>query len=92
MTDEFYQKLKNENKIFKFKNKNPNTTLTEDYLFFLKKLDESNVPFKDIQEGEVVEDLVRGLETMVNEEYFEGRDEIPQFIDEVKINDRIAKT
>jgi ribosomal protein S1 len=58
MTEEFFQKLKNENKIFKFKNKNPNISLTEDYLFFLKKLDESNVPFKDIEEGEVVDGTI----------------------------------
>ena len=44
------------------------------------------------REGEVVEDLVRGLETMVTEDYFEGRDEIPEFVAEVRVKDRIAKT
>jgi hypothetical protein len=41
MTEEFYQTLKNENQVFKYKNKNDNfNSLTKDYLFFLKKVEE----------------------------------------------------
>ena len=62
MTEEFYQKLKNENKIFKFKNKNPNSTLTEDYLYFLKKIEESKTPFIQIEEGEIVEGTITNVD------------------------------
>jgi len=59
LTDDFYEKLKNENKVFKYKNKNKNASLTEDYLYFLKKLEESSAhSFKQIEEGEIVEGTI----------------------------------
>jgi small subunit ribosomal protein S1 len=53
--DDFFEKLKNENKVFKYKSKDKHATLTDDYLFFLKKLEEDSKTFKQIEEGEVVE-------------------------------------
>jgi ribosomal protein S1 len=58
MDNDFFEKLKNENKVFKYENKNPNASLTDDYLFFLKKIEESKTPFKQIEEGEVVEGTI----------------------------------
>lgn len=55
MTDEFIEKLKNENKVFKYKSKDQNASLTDDYLYFLKKLEEKQTSFNDINEGDVVE-------------------------------------
>lgn len=55
LDDDFFEKLKSENKIFKYKNKNKHASLTDDYLFFLKKLEDSTTTFKQIKEGEVVE-------------------------------------
>jgi len=55
LSDDIFEKLKNENKVFKYKNKNPNVSLTDDYLFFLKKLEDDATPFKQIEEGEIVE-------------------------------------
>ncbi len=55
LEDDFFEKLKNENKVFKYKNKDKHASLTDDYLFFLKKLEESTTTFKQIEEGEVVE-------------------------------------
>lgn len=61
MTDEFFNKLKFENKIFKFKNKNPNSTLTEDYLYFLNKLDETKNPFREVKEGDVINGTIESI-------------------------------
>ena len=55
MDDDFFEKLKNENKVFKYKSKDPNSSLTDDYLYFLNKIDESPIPFREIEEGEVVD-------------------------------------
>lgn len=55
MTDEFIEKLKNENKVFKYRNKDQNASLTDDYLYFLKKIEEKQSDFIDINEGDVVE-------------------------------------
>jgi ribosomal protein S1 len=51
--DELYAKLKNENKVFKVKNRST-TSLTEDYKYFLKVLDEKSDNYKNIKEGDVV--------------------------------------
>jgi small subunit ribosomal protein S1 len=58
MTDEFIQKLKNENKVFKYKSKDMNASLTDDYLYFLKKLDEKQSDFIEVNEGDIVEGTV----------------------------------
>lgn len=55
MTDEFINKLKNEKTVFKYKSKDQNATLTDDYLYFLKRLEEKQSDFIDINEGDVVE-------------------------------------
>jgi len=61
--DDFFEKLKNENKVFKYKNKNKNSSLTEDYLYFLKKLEDSSVhSFEQIEEGEVVEGTIVSID------------------------------
>jgi len=52
--DVLFEKLKNENKVFKLKNKNFKSSLNEDYLKFIDKLESSNNKFKEIEEGEVV--------------------------------------
>jgi small subunit ribosomal protein S1 len=59
--DELYEKLKNENKIFKIRNKKGTTTLTEDYLFFLKKLEETSDNFKEVEEGQVVKGTIASV-------------------------------
>lgn len=61
MTDEFFERLKNENKVFKYKSKNPQKTLTEDYLFFLNKMEEVKTPFHQVEEGEVVEGTISSI-------------------------------
>jgi len=58
MTDEFYETLKNENKVFKFKNRKENSSLNDDYLFFLKKVEETVSPFIKINLGDVVEGII----------------------------------
>jgi len=56
--DVMFEKLKNENKVFKFKNKKFTTSLTDDYLFFLNKIEESTDKFKEIEEGQVVNGIL----------------------------------
>jgi small subunit ribosomal protein S1 len=58
MTDEFIQKLKNENQVFKYKSKDMNASLTDDYLYFLKKIDEKQSNFIEVNEGDIVEGTV----------------------------------
>lgn len=60
VSDDFFEKLKNENKVFKFKNKNLNSSLTEDYLFFLKKLEDKS--FRQINEGDVIEGTIVSID------------------------------
>jgi len=55
MTDEFIQKLLNENRVFKYKSKDQTATLTDDYLYFIKKLDEKQTVFTEVNEGDIVE-------------------------------------
>jgi small subunit ribosomal protein S1 len=63
LTNDFFEKLKNENKVFKYKNKNKNISLTEDYLYFLKRLEEStSQSFKQIEEGEIVEGTIVNID------------------------------
>ena len=61
MTNDFFENLKNENKVFKYKSKDPHATLTQDYLFFLNKIDESTTPFIQIEEGDVVEGIITSI-------------------------------
>ena len=61
-TDDFWEKLKNENKVFKYKSKDPTASLTDDYLFFLKKIEEGKTPFKQIEEGEIVEGTIVSID------------------------------
>lgn len=61
ISDEFYEKLKNENRVFKYKSTDPNSNLTDDYLFFLKKIENSKIPYLEIQEGDVVEGTITSI-------------------------------
>ncbi len=61
MTNDFFEKLKNENKVFKYKSKDHNATLTDDYLRFLDKIEETNSSFTEISEGEVVEGTISSI-------------------------------
>lgn len=61
ISDEFYEKLKNENRVFKYKSTDKNSNLTEDYLFFLKKIENSKIPYLEIKEGEVIEGTITSI-------------------------------
>lgn len=56
-TDDYFEGLKNENKVFKYKNKSQKSTLTDDYLFFIEKM-ESLKPIPEINEGDIVEGTI----------------------------------
>lgn len=61
MSDEFIESLKNERKVFKYKNKNWNSSLTEDYLYFLNKIENIKTDYNEINEGDIVEGTVIGI-------------------------------
>jgi small subunit ribosomal protein S1 len=54
---DIFDQLVNDNKILKYKSKDPTKTLNDDYLFFLKKIEESKY-LKVLSEGDVVEGRV----------------------------------
>lgn len=94
--DVLYEKLKNEGKIFKVKNKNSTTSLTEDYKFFLSKLDEKSDNYKNINEG----DVVNGTITEISKEiiidinfkdsvYVESKTLESKMLENLKIGDKI---
>jgi small subunit ribosomal protein S1 len=61
MSDEFIDSLKNERKVFKYKNKDLNSSLTSDYLYFLNKIENLKTDYNDINEGDIVEGNVIGI-------------------------------
>jgi ribosomal protein S1 len=93
--DELYEKLKNENKVFKVKNKN-STSLTEDYKFFLNKLDEKSENYKNINEGDVVNGTITeiGKEIIIDVNfkdsvYVESKTLESKMLDGLKVGDMI---
>lgn len=61
MSDEFIDSLKNERKVFKYKSKDLNSSLTSDYLYFLNKIENLKTDYNDINEGDIVEGNVIGI-------------------------------
>lgn len=61
MSDEFIESLKNERKVFKYKSKDLNSSLTSDYLYFLNKIENLKTDYNDINEGDIVEGTVIGI-------------------------------
>jgi small subunit ribosomal protein S1 len=61
MSDEFIESLKNERKVFKYKSKDLNSSLTSDYLYFLNKIENLKTDYNDINEGDIVEGNVIGI-------------------------------
>ena len=54
---DIFDNLVNDNKILKYKSKDSSKTLTDDYLFFLKKIEEGKY-LNNLQIGDVIEGIV----------------------------------
>lgn len=60
--DVIFEKLKNENKVFKSKDKKFISSLNKDYLMFYNKLELSNDNFKEVEEGQVVNGTISKID------------------------------
>jgi len=59
--DDMYEKLKNENKVFKSTNKKFISSLSKEYQYFLSKLEGTTDNYKEIDEGKIVSGNIVGI-------------------------------